>query len=149
MASIQKRAGLALALLAATLAAVAPAEAQRQFGDRFRRDRGADIAVAGLAGLAVGAVIASNNNRFNGPRFRGRGFYGPRQDFYDGDFYGPRDDFYDRGFYGPRRGFYDQGFYGPRRGFYGPRRGFHGPRCFVQRQWDPYFGGPVRVRVCR
>ena len=138
MASILKKAGLGLALAATTLVAAAPAEAQR-YGDRFRRDRGGDVAVAGLAGLAIGAAIASNNNRFNGP-----GFYGPRRGFYNRGFYGPD-------FYGPRRG-----FYGPRRGFYGPGygggygfRGGFGPRCFIDRQWDPYYGVPVNVRICR
>lgn len=138
MTSFLKRAAIGAALVATALTVAAPAQAQRYYDDRFGRDRGTDVAVAGLAGLAIGAAIASNNNRF----YRA-GYYGPRRGFY-----GPRG-----GFYGPRGGFYGRGYYGGGRGFYGPAyggfRGGYGGRCFVQRRFDPYYGAPVRVRVCR
>ena len=146
MTSLLKKAGLGLALGATMLAAAAPAEAQyrdRYYGRGHRGDAGPAI-IAGVAGLAIGAAIASNNNRYR-DRYYDRRLY--RDRYHDCGY----DD--DRGFYD--RGFYDRGFY-PRRGFYDGYRGYYDdyrgygrvPRCFVERRWDPYYGQPVRVRVC-
>jgi len=132
MTSLLKKAGIGIALGATVLTAAAPAEAQyrgRYYGRHYRGDAGPAI-IAGVAGLAIGAAIASNNNRYY------------RDGYYDRRFY--RDRYYDRGFYD--RGYYDRGYY-PRRGFYDGYRGRF-PRCFVERRWDPYYGQPVRVRVC-
>ncbi|OQW40826.1 MAG: hypothetical protein A4S12_09620 [Proteobacteria bacterium SG_bin5] len=123
--------GLVALTLGATLATAAtPAEAQRWYGGRGRtvivRDRGIGAGgalAAGIAGLAVGAAIAGNRDRY---------YYGPPRGFY-----GPR-------FYGPRYYAADPYFYGPPRGYY-----YRGPRCFIDRRWDPYWGRPVRVEVCR
>lgn len=139
MNSVWKKAGLGIALAATTLAAAAPAEAQRYGrgwrGGGFNRGNGGAV-VAGIAGLAVGAALASNNNRFRGGYYD-RGFYGPGPGYYDRGFYGPGPGFYNRGYYGPGPGFYDRGYY----------RGYQ--RCFTERRYDPYYGGPVRVRICR
>lgn len=126
MKSFLKKAGLGLTLVATALTAAAPAEAQRYYGDRYRRDRGADVAVAGLAGLAIGAAIASSNRdryydrgydyRYYGPRYR---YYGPRYHHYRSDrYYAPY-----RGYYGPPRGYYSRGYGGY--GGYG-YRGYYG-----------------------
>lgn len=134
MQSMMKKAGLGIALAATTLAAAVPAEAQR-YGRGFRGGygRGNGALVAGVAGLAIGAAIASNNNRFRGGYYGpGPGYYGPGPGYYDRGFYGPGP-----GFYGPGPGFYDRGYY----------RGYQ--RCFVERRYDRYYGGPVRVRICR
>lgn len=144
MTSFLKLAGIGAALAATALIAATPAEAQRYGGYRHYDRRGdAGLAVAaGIAGLAVGATLASRNDRFYG---RGYGYYGGYRGGYRGGYYGPRyNGFYDRGFYGPRRGFYGPGYGGFRGGFGG---GFGG-RCFVERRYDPYYGGPVRVRIC-
>lgn len=137
MTSLLKKAGLGLALGATMLTAAAPAEAQyrdRYYGRGHRGDAGPAI-IAGVAGLAIGAAIASNNNRYY------------RDGYYDRRYY--RDRFYDRGYYD--RGYYDRGYYRGR-GYYDGYGydGYRGrfPRCFVERRWDPYYGQPVRVRVC-
>lgn len=127
MKSMMKKAGLGFALAATALTAAAPAEAQRYYGRDYRRDNGGTAVIAGIAGLAIGAAIASNRN----DRFRDR--------FYD-----------DRGFarnydynYYSNHGYYpDDGYYA-----YNYRPRFN--RCRVVRQWDPYYGQPVRIRVCR
>lgn len=122
MISKLKKAGLGLALAATALTAAAPAEAQRYRGyrDGYRGDRAGTAVVAGLAGLAVGAAIASNN--------RGRYYYD--------------DGFYDRRYY--RRNFRPRGDFYAYRGGYGPRY-----RCYSVREWDPYYGRPIRTRICR
>ena len=61
MKSMMKKAGLGFALAATALSVAAPAEAQRYYG-RYRNDNGGAAVVAGIAGLAIGAAIASNNN---------------------------------------------------------------------------------------
>ena len=70
-------------------------------------------------------------------RFRDRGYY--RNDYYY------RDGYYDRGYY--PRGYYERRYYGP------PVYGYYVPRhrrssCRTYSQWDPYYGGYVRVRRC-
>jgi hypothetical protein len=122
MTGLMKKAGLGIAVAATALTAAAPADAQRY---RYRNyNRGGDVAagalLGGIVGLGVGAAIANSN--------RGR--------------------YYDRGYYydapppPPRRYYHDRG-YGYGYGGYDYRL-----RCWTQRQWDPYYGRNVRVRVC-
>ena len=124
MTGLMKKARLGIAVAATVLTAAAPADAQRY---RYRNyNRGGDVAagalLGGIVGLGVGAAIANSN--------RGR--------------------YYDRGYYyaapppPPRRYYYARGYgYGYGYGGYDYR-----PRCWTQRQWDPYYGRNVRVRVC-
>jgi hypothetical protein len=112
MNTMLKKVGLGAALAATALTTAVPADAQRYRRYRGRGDAGPAI-VAGIAGLAVGAAIASGN--------RDRYYRGHRPYYY-------RDHYYGRP--------YRYGYYG-----YGG--------CWVERRWDPYWGHPVRVRVCR
>ena len=81
MKSLFAKAGLALALSATALTVAAPADAQR-YGGRYRgHDNTGTAIVAGVAGLAVGAALASSANR---------------------------DRYYDDGYYD--QGYYDQGY---------------------------------------
>jgi hypothetical protein len=96
-----KKITLAIALGASALAVAAPAEAQRYGGYRGR-DNGSTAIVAGIAGVAIGAALASSANR--------------------------RDDgYYDRGYEGPivaypaYDGYYDGGYRG-----YDDYRGYNG-----------------------
>ena len=138
MTGLIKKAGLGIALAATAITAAAPADAQRWRGGRHY-NRGGDAAtgaiLGGIVGLGVGAAIASSN--------RGR--------YYD------RGGYYNRGGYRyapPRRAYYDRGYgYGGGYGGYGNGYGYgdgydYRPRCWTQRQWDPYYGRNVRVRVC-
>jgi len=50
------------------------------------------------------------------------------------------DRYYDRGYYAPPPYYGDD--------YYGYRYDYR-PRCYVQSRWDPYYGRPVPVRVCR
>jgi hypothetical protein len=135
MNSVLKKAGLGVALAATALTAAAPADAQRYrggwggYGRHYDRhyDRTGPALVAGIAGLAIGAAIASNGrDRYRDDYYRDRGY--PRD--YDYRYYRQR------GYY-PNDGYYAQRYY---RGGYGG--------CRVERRWDPYYGQPVRVRVC-
>lgn len=95
--SMLNKATLAIVAGATALTAAAPAEAQRW---RHRNNDGAVIA-AGIAGLAVGAAVASAGRN----RYYDRGYY-----------YGPRYGYYNRGY---------RGYYGPRN-YYGPPPRFRG-----------------------
>ncbi|MFN3513237.1 MAG: hypothetical protein ACK41C_09345 [Phenylobacterium sp.] len=123
---------IAAALAAFTFAgAVASAAQAHDTGRRHRHnDDGAAIA-AGIAGLAIGAALASSS--------RDRGYYDRR--YYDRGYYGG-------GHYAPR--YYDRGYYGPpvRYGYYEPRRRHYSRTCRTYSRWDPYYGGYVRVRRC-
>jgi len=93
MKPILKKAGLAVALGATALTAAAmPAEAQR-YHRHYRGDGGAAV-VAGIAGLAIGAALASGDRRYDYDRryYRSHGYY-------------PIDGYYYRQHY--RRGYYD------------------------------------------
>ncbi|MBX9860823.1 MAG: hypothetical protein K2Y20_14735 [Sphingomonas sp.] len=138
MTSFLKKAGIGAVLAATVLTAAVPAEAQRWGGGRGW-DRGWDrggwngrggnagpAIVAGIAGLAIGAAIASNRN----DRFRDR-FY------YDRGY--PID--YDYRFYN------DHGYY-PHDGYYAYSYRDRFPRCFTERRWDRFYRQPVLVRVC-
>ncbi len=124
MRKIFTKAVLGAVLGTTVLAAATPAQAQWR---GYRRGPGPGAVVAaGVAGVAIGAAIASRPRYFGpGPRFVGPGPWA-----------GP-------GFYGPGPGFYGPGpWAGP--GFYRPY-----PVCFVRQRWDPYWGGFVPVRICR
>lgn len=129
MNSILKKAGLGVALAATAITAAAPAEAQRYRGDRYyhRGNGNGTAVVAGIAGLAIGAAIASNSNR---GRYYDRGYY--NDGYYNRGYNG----YYDRGY----NGYYDRGYYPPRGDYY--------RECRIERRWDPYYERPVRVRVC-
>jgi hypothetical protein len=103
MNGLLMKAGLGTVIAVTTLAAAAPADAQRWRGRGY--DRGGDVAagalIGGVIGLGLGAAIASD---------RGRGY---DRGYYD-----------DRGYYGPPpRAYYRQRYYRPRN-FY-PRRNFY------------------------
>ena len=135
MNSLMKKAGLGVALAATALTAAAPADAQRYRGgwgggygrgyDRHHDSTGPAI-VAGIAGLAIGAAIASGNNRDRDRYYRQRGY----------------DPYYDDGYYRSHGYYPNDGYYA-----YNYRQRYR--HCYTERRWDPYWGRSVRVRVCR
>lgn len=130
MNSLLKKTGLAVALVATALTTAVPAEAQRYGGYRhYGRGDGAGTAVvAGIAGLAIGAAIASDRN----------------DRYYRDSYYHDRgyDPYYDDTYYRRHNYYPDDGYYAYRyRGDYN--------RCFIERRYDRYYGGRVNVRVCR
>ena len=131
-AGMLKKAGLGLVLAATALTAAAPAEAQRYGGRGYGHGgyRGHDnggAVVAGIAGLAIGAAIASSAN----DRYRDR--------YYDDRGYSRN---YDYNYYS------DHGYY-PDDGYYAYSYRSRYPHCYVEQRWDGYYGRNVRVRVCR
>lgn len=108
--------GLAALTLAGGLGA-ASANAQEWRGGHRHGGSGAAVA-AGIAGLAIGAAIASDHGRYYD---RHDGYYR------DGYYYGP-----------PARayGYYDD------RGYYDRRR------CVTRMVWDPYWGEYVERTRC-
>ena len=85
MANLIKKAVLGVTLGASVLVAVAPtAEAQRyrDRGRHYRGDNGGTAIVAGIAGLAIGAALASDR-RYDYDRryYRQRGYY-PTDGYY-------------------------------------------------------------------
>ncbi|MES2097285.1 MAG: hypothetical protein V4459_11060 [Pseudomonadota bacterium] len=123
---------LTKAVLGATLGATAltaalPADAQRyRRGYRGNDDAGTAI-VAGIAGIAIGAAIASGDND---RRYRER-YYRQRGYSYD----------YDQRYY-RQRGYY------PNDGYYAYQYRSRYNSCRIERRWDPYYERDVRVRVC-
>ncbi|WEJ99746.1 MAG: hypothetical protein P0Y59_23045 [Candidatus Sphingomonas phytovorans] len=118
-----KKAGLGVALAATALTTAVPADAQRY--RHYRHGDGAGTAiVAGIAGLAIGAAIASNG-RDRDRYYRERGY----------------DPYYDDGYYR------SHGYY-PNDGYYAYRYRPNYQRCWIERRYDRYYGYPVRVRVC-
>lgn len=87
MTNLLAKAGLGVALAATSLTVAAPAEAQRYYRHYDRGNDAGTAIVAGIAGLAIGAAIASSaNDRYyddryyydRGPRYN----YAPRYDYY-------------------------------------------------------------------
>ena len=128
-----KKITLAVALGASALAVAAPADAQRYGGYRGR-DNGSTALVAGIAGLAIGAVLASSANRGN-DGYYDRGYNGPivaypqgYDSYYDGGYQGYDNHAGYNGYnsyneyYARPDGGYDRGRgYGGQRGY----RGYH------------------------
>ena len=109
-----KKITLAVALGASALAIASPAEAQRYGGYRGR-DNGDTAVIAGVAGLAIGAALASSARRDDG-YYYDQGYEGPivaypqvYDGYYEGGYRG-----YDsyrgyNGYYARRGGGYDHG----------------------------------------
>ena len=119
-----KQVGLGVALTATTMAAAAPADAQRWRGGYrgYHHGGGGRAAtgalLGGIVGLGVGAAIASSNRGYYD-----RGYYynAPPRVVYRDRYYAPppppvvvRERVYEPGYYG---GGYGDGYYG--RGYYG------------------------------
>lgn len=89
-------------------------------GRYYRRDNDGAVIAAGIAGLAIGAALASAS----------------RDRYYDRSYY------YDRPYYGG--GYYaPQAYYG---GYY-PRTYYR--HCRTVSRYDPYYGGYVQRTRCR
>lgn len=136
MNRLMKKIGLGMALGATALTTAVPAEAQRwrggYGGGGYGRhyDNGGTAVVAGIAGLAIGAAIASGSrDRYaRDAYYRDRGY----------------DAYYDDGYY-RNHGYYpNDGYYA-----YRARDRYDYDRCYVERRWDRYYDRPVNVRVCR
>lgn len=124
------KAVLGLTLGATALTAAAPADAQRY---RYRdRDNTGTAVVAGIAGIAIGAALASSSRDRYYDRYDRR-YYDYDRNYYDYD----RPYYRDRGYY-PRDGYYYRHY---------EQRGWRG--CSVRRVYDPYIGRRVKVRYCR
>lgn len=87
MTSLVTKATIGLAAIGTTLAFAAPADAQRYHRYRHHRDNGGAL-VAGIAGIAIGAAIASGDRRYDYDRryYRQRGYY-PNNGYYYRDNY--------------------------------------------------------------
>jgi len=125
MKTMITKAVLGLTLGATALTAAAPAEAQR-YRHRDRDNTGTAIA-AGIAGVVIGAAIASSSrDRYDDRRYRDYHGY----DRYDGYYR-------QRGYY-PRESYHYRDY---------ERRNWRG--CTIRRVYDPYLGRRVKVRYCR
>lgn len=153
MTHLLKKAGLALAMSATALTVAAPAEAQ-YYGRQHHHDNTGTAIIAGIAGLAIGAVIAGSNNN---DQYRRRGYSqrGYIQGGTYGDGYGYSDGRYNNGGYNDYRrsydnrgqgyggSYYDQNAYG---GSYYGQNAYGG--CRVENRYDRYSRRTVVVRVC-
>lgn len=125
MTGLIKKMAFGAALGATALTGIVPA-AQAQHYDRYRhRDNSGAAIVAGVAGLAIGAALASGSQR--------RYDYDRRYYYRDG-----YNRHYRNGYYPRNRNYYRD---------YDRRRGWE--RCGTRRVYDPYRGRTVRVRYCR
>jgi len=129
MKTLFTKAALAMALGATALTVAAPAEAQR-YGGGYRHNDGTGTAIiAGVAGLAIGAAIASSNNHRGGyyedrGYYEGRGYYDQRgydyrryhRHHHDRDGRDGRDGYYNDGYNG-NGGYYGNGYQGRRYGY--------------------------------
>ena len=112
---------LASLTAAGALTAAAPASAR----DYRHHDNSGAAVAAGIAGLAIGAAIASGNDGYYDRGYYDRGYYG-------------------RSYYGGRT-YYD----GPPPGYYaGPAYYSYRGRCHTEWRWDRWSGGYVRARAC-
>ena len=128
MNNILKKAGLGVALAATALTTAMPADAQRYRGRYHHHDDAGPAIIAGLAGLAIGAAIASDHSR---DRYR--------DDYYRQHGYAAN---YDDGYY-RQHGYY------PANGYYAhdyQRRGYRG--CRIETRWDGYYRRNYQIRVC-
>lgn len=126
MKTLLKKAVLGTALGASALAMATPADAQRYGyrGHYGHRDHTGAYLATGIAGLAIGAALASSNNGYRDRWYRDNGYR------YDYDNYYYRE----RGYY-PNDGYYAYQY-----------RNYD--RCWTERRYDPYYGRSVKVRVC-
>jgi hypothetical protein len=128
MTGMLKKMGLGAVLTATVLSAV-PADAQRWRGRHHDRGDATGAAiVGGIAGLAIGAAIASGNNRDRDVYYRERG-YRPDYDAY----------YYRHHGYYPQNGYYAYDY---------QRNGYHDRRCWIENRYDRYYGRSMRIRVC-
>lgn len=122
-----RKIALAVALGASALAVAAPAEAQR-YGNYRSRDNGGTAVLAGVAGLAIGAALASRADNRDDSYYYDQGYDGPIV-YYPQVYDGYRDGGYPgynyyRGYSGGGyNGYYRGGGYDRRRGHDG--RGDH------------------------
>lgn len=118
MTTVFQKVSIAVAMGASVLAVASPAQAQRYggyHGGYHGRDNGGTAIVAGIAGLAIGAALASNNDR---GRYYDRGY--DDRVVYEEPYYAPApiyrgyDGYYEeRGYYRDDHRGYDRG-----RGYY-------------------------------
>jgi hypothetical protein len=119
------KAVLGATLAATSLTAALPADAAPRRG---RGNDGTGIAiVAGIAGLAIGAAIASGDNdrdrrRYDDRNYRDQQYNNQYNNQYNAD---------------PR---YNQNYYND--------NGYNYQNCRVVKRYDPYQGRKVKVRVC-
>jgi hypothetical protein len=106
---------LASLTVAGALAAAAPASARTY----HHHDNSGAAVAAGIAGLAIGAALASGH-----------------------------DGYYDRPYYGSYYGAPAYYSAPPPAYYAGPRYYSYRERCHSEWRWDRYYGGYVRVRAC-
>lgn len=122
----------ALTFAGASLPAAEAAARDRDYYRHYRHGDNDAALAAGIAGLAIGAAIASSGSR--------RGYY-------------------DDGYRYDRRYRYDRGYYGRPYGYYGAPRGYYGgpgyyaynggySRCRTTTNWDPWADAYVRRTRC-
>lgn len=84
MTNLMKKAGLGLLMGATVLTAAAPAAEAQRYGRYRHHDHTGTAVVAGIAGLAIGAAIASSNDRrydYDRRYYRDHGYY-PSDGYY-------------------------------------------------------------------
>lgn len=135
MKQLLTKAILGATLVATGLTAAAPADAQRYRGGHsgygygyggygHRGGNGGAYLAAGVAGLAIGAVLASNNGGYRDRWYRDNGYSYNYDDYY----------YRQRGYY-------------PNNGYYAYQSRNYG-HCYTEKRYDPYYGRRVRIQVC-